>query len=152
MRGNYPAVECRDPVEEVDTLSKSIKPELLSINVCDQVIREEGTGKTSLIGLFTNINSIRFPCHHPLLHIHIAVTGGNGKQIGKLRFINDETNTKVLELTGDVEFQDRTSTVEMNFRIANLRLETPGHYHFEFWLDDALIGQRSFTANRIPGR
>jgi len=123
------------------------KPTLLSINICDQVIREEGTHKHSLIGMFSNINAMKFPCIHPCLHVYIAVTGGRGKQTGELRFINDETSKVVMDLKGEVEFPNPLAIVEMNFRIANLRLDKPGSYHFEFWLDKELVGQRHFTVN-----
>ncbi|MCK4325473.1 hypothetical protein KAW55_01805 [bacterium] len=128
------------------------KPNLLSINICDQVIREEGTHKSSLIGMFSNINAIKFPCTHPSLHVYIAVTGGRGRQTGELRFINDEMNETVVALKGDVEFPNPLAVVEMNFRIANLRLDRPGTYHFEFWLDSELVGHRYFTVKHVPQR
>jgi len=90
---------------------------------------------------------MKFPCIHPCLHVYIAVTGGRGKQTGELRFINDETSKVVMDLKGEVEFPNPLAIVEMNFRIANLRLDKPGSYHFEFWLDKELVGQRHFTVN-----
>ena len=125
------------------------KPALLSINICDQVIREEGTHKLSLIGLFTNIKARKFPCTHPCLHVYIAVTGGRGKQAGELRFINDEMDKRLIALKGDVEFPNPLAVVEMNFLISNLRLDKPGPYRFEFWLENKLIGQRHFSVKHI---
>ena len=130
-------------------MTNSVSPVLLSINVCDQVIREERTRKTSLIGMFNNINAKEFPCHHPCLHVHISVTDGGGKQIGKLRFVNEDLGKLVLEMKGDVVFPSRMAIVEMNFRIVNLPLEKSGHYRFEFMVGDTLIGGRCFTVNQI---
>lgn len=130
----------------------SISPVLLSINVCDQVIREEGTCKTSLIGIFNNINAKEFPCHHPCLHVHISVTDGGGKQVGKLRFVNEDSGKLVLEMKGDIVFPHRRAIVEMNFRIVNLLLEESGHYRFEFLVGDTLIGGRCFTVKQILGK
>ena len=125
------------------------KATLLSINICDHIIKEENTHKTSLIGMFGNINIAKFPCVYPCLYVYVAVTGGRGKQTGKLCFVNDETNKTSVKLNGDIEFPDPIAIVEMNFRITNLHLDNPGMYHFEFWLDDELIGQRSFTVKKI---
>lgn len=133
-------------------MAKLIEPDLLSINVCDQVIREEKTHKTSLIGMFNNITATKFPCSHPCLHVHVAVTSGNGNQAARLCFVNNDSNQVVMELKGPIQFPNRTAIVEMNFEIKNLPLKAPGLYHFELWVGEMLIGQRHFNVKKTEER
>ncbi len=133
-------------------MAKFIEPDLLSINVCDQVIREEKTHKTSLIGMFNNIGATKFPCTHPCLHVHVAITGGNGNQAARLCFVNNDSNNIVMELKSPIQFPSRTAIVEMNFEIKNLPLKEPGLYHFELWIGKVLVGQRHFNVKKIEER
>ncbi len=125
------------------------KPALLSMVICDQVIREQGTKKPSLIGLFANINSTTFPCIHPQLYVYITVVGGRGKQVGKLRFVRDDPSTPIMQAQGDVQFPNPVATVDMEFCLKKLRFEKAGLFHFEFWLDDDIIGQRSLSVTKV---
>ena len=126
-------------------MPKLFEPVLLSINICDQIIREERTHKTSLIGMFGNISATKFPCVHSSLHVHVVVTGGSGEQEAKLCFVSNESNKIIMELKGPIKFPDRVGLAEMNFAIKNLPLKAPGLYHFEFWVGEILIGQRHFN-------
>jgi len=54
-----------------------------------------------------------------------------------------------MQVKGKLKFPNRTTRVEMNFQINNLRFKTPGLYHFEFWIEDELIGQRDFKVSKI---
>lgn len=42
--------------------------------ICDYAIREEGTGKVSLVGVFENINARSFPVTHGLLCVYAKLT------------------------------------------------------------------------------
>ncbi|MCH8964204.1 MAG: hypothetical protein IIB58_04525, partial [Planctomycetes bacterium] len=56
-----------------------LKPDVLSLLVCDQILIDRLTGKTSLIGMFSTIGAARFPVRHPQLCVFASLTDGRGK-------------------------------------------------------------------------
>ena len=53
------------------------KPDVLSLLVCDQILIDRLTGKTSLIGMFSTIGAPRYPVRHPHLCIFASLTDAN---------------------------------------------------------------------------
>jgi len=53
-------------------------PTLNAMLICDSAVREEGTGKVSLIGIFANITASAFPAIHSKLTIYVNVTDAQG--------------------------------------------------------------------------
>jgi hypothetical protein len=133
----------------------AVKPILLALVLCDTVIREAGTNKLSLIGIFNGIFSNNFPMMHPSLSVYIAITGGHGKSACKLRMTYLETNAVVFELPGQIDFGDPTNIGEMVFQWRQIRFENPGAYAFEFWVGNDLLGSRKLMAQKMdkpPGQ
>ncbi len=58
---------------------KYSEPSCHGIIFSDSVIREEGTGKLSMIGTFTQYNLPRLPCQVPHFFVTILLTGLNPK-------------------------------------------------------------------------
>lgn len=111
--------------------------------ICDQVIREEGTKKISLVGLFNTIHAKSFPCVHPKMHIYIALTEFTGVANCELKF-SDEANQIITQLKGPMNFPDKLAIAEINFQINNLPLPKPGLYHFDFFVEGQLMCHRKF--------
>jgi len=126
----------------------TVKPLLLALVLCDSVIREAGTNKVSLIGIFNGIFGQNFPITHPSLCVYIALTGGHGRTACKLRMTCMDTNAVIFELPGQIEFGDPTNVGEMIFQWNQIRLERPGVYAFEFWVDGELLGSRRLVAQK----
>lgn len=129
-------------------MNKKTTPVLLAMSVCDQIIREEGTKKISLIGLFNTIQAKTFPCVHSKLHIYIALTEYEGQANCELKFSYGD-DKPIVQLTGPVNFPNKLSVVEMNFSINNLPLPKAGLYHFDFMVDGKPIGHRKFMVQQI---
>lgn len=127
----------------------TVKPILLALVVCDSVIREAGTNKLSLIGIFNGIFSPSFPVSHPSLSVYIALTGGHGRVPCKLRMICLDTNTVLFELPGQIDFGDPTNIGEMVFQWRQIRLDRAGVYAFEFWVGSELLGSRKLIAQKM---
>ena len=123
------------------------KPIVMSINVCDEIIRDEISKKISLIGLFSQIQTATFPAHHPSLHVYVSLTDGHGNYAGELRFVSEEDNSIIASMKGKVPFQNPLQTVELNFAINNLKFEKPGKYRVEFFCDDEPVGSRQFIVS-----
>ena len=126
------------------TNTKKPMPSVLSINVCDAIIRDEVTKKVSLIGLFSIIRANSFPCTHPLMHVYIALTNGHGKYQTEVRFVSLEENKPIMGMIGELNFQNPLQVVEMNLCWQRLNFETAGDYEVEVLCDGDRVGARKF--------
>ena len=54
-------------------------PSLNAMLLCDLTIREHGTGKMSLIGIFENISAARFPVVHRALTVYAKLADAEGE-------------------------------------------------------------------------
>ena len=129
-------------------------PSVLSINVCDSIIRDEFTKKISLIGLFSVIRAKNFPCTHPILHVYVALTNGHGKYQTDIRFLNLEDNKPIVGMRGHLEFQSPLQVVELNVCWQKLRFDKPGEYVVQVLCDGTPVGERKFIVigpeHKIP--
>jgi hypothetical protein len=119
-------------------------PTVLSINVCDAIIRDEVTKKVSLIGLFSIIKANSFPCIHPQMHIYIALTNGHRKYKTEVRFTRLDDNKPVAGMIGELNFQNPLQVVEMNLCWQQLAFDKPGEYAVEVLCEDTVINSRKF--------
>jgi hypothetical protein len=127
-----------------DRSAQKPTPSVLSINVCDSIIRDEFTKKVSLIGLFSTIRADSFPCTHPSLHVYVALTNGHGKYQTDIRFLNISDDKPIAGMRGPLQFQNPLQVVELNVCWQQLRFEKPGEYVVQVLCDGAPIGERKF--------
>lgn len=120
------------------------EPAVLSINICDSIIRDELTKKVSLIGLFGVIKASGFPCLHPIMHIYIALTNGHGKYKTEIRFTRLEDNKSIIGMVGELQFQNPLQVIDLN-SCWQLPLEKAGEYAVEVLCNDKLVGSRKFV-------
>jgi len=129
-----------------DNTPKNIQkptPSVVSINVCDSIIRDEVTKKVSLIGLFNTIRANNFPCKHPQLHVYIALTNGHGKYKAEVRFTNADQSKPIAGMRGELDFKSPLQVVEINLCWQRLNFPKAGEYIVEILCDDGiLIGTR----------
>lgn len=119
-------------------------PHVLSINICDSVIRDEATKKVSLIGIFNTIKANSLPCKHSLLHAYVALTNGHGKYKTEVRFSHLGEQKPIAAMVGDLEFQNPLQVIELNLRWQNLSFDKDGEYVVEVFCNGSLIGTRRF--------
>jgi hypothetical protein len=125
-------------------------PKVLAFIICDDVYRENMTGKCSILGTFSRIVAKQFPTVHNELHVYIAMTDGRGSGRGKLQLQSLSKDETLLELQGNIEFPDPLAVVEMDFRIENLPFNEPGEYEFRMLYGDEPIGERKIVV-RLGG-
>ena len=121
-------------------------PKLNAMLICDYVITEHGTGKKSLIGVFENINAVKFPCVHHSLSIYIKLTEARGSykiwlELADLK--NDTVITKA-QLPKDITSDDPLATQEIVFSLKGLMLMHAGEYEFRVFANDRIFGQKTF--------
>lgn len=120
-------------------------PVLNAMLVCDMAIREEGTGKVSLIGIFENINATSFPTLHPELSVYAKLTDAHGLhleliQLEKARIIASGETT--------ITPSDRMGAVELNFNLHNLVFPEAGLYEFRLSANGKHVGAKTLRVVR----
>lgn len=131
----------------------SIVPSLKAMLICDRVITEVGTNKKSLIGIFENIMSAKFPCVHHSLSVYINFTDALGMYDFKLELVDADEN-KVLnaaEIKG-VNIEDKLSTSELAFNLQGISFVHPGKYEFRIYANGRFFGAKSFTVVQMERR
>ena len=71
-------------------------PILLTAVVCDAAIIDALTGKTSIIGIFGNINSVRYPVRFSRITFFCQLTNGRGKMAISVRVVDVDSDEKIL--------------------------------------------------------
>ena len=120
-------------------------PSLNALLLCDHTIREHGTGKISLIGIFENISAARFPVVHRALSVYAKLGDAEGHYAIRLELVRLEDSHVVAEGALQASFADRMTPGELIFALENLALERPGRYEFRLYANDRFVAAKSFT-------
>ena len=120
-------------------------PSLNAMLLCDLTIREHGSGKISLIGVFENISAARFPVVHRALSVYAKLTDAEGDYTIRLELVRLEDSHVVAQGTLKATFADRMSPGELIFNLENLGLERPGRYEFRLYAEDRFVAGKTFT-------
>lgn len=120
-------------------------PSLNAMLLCDLTIREHGSGKISLIGVFENISAARFPVVHRALSVYAKLTDAEGDYTIRLELLRLDDSHLVAQGTLKATFADRMSPGELIFNLENLGLERPGRYEFRLYAEDRFVAGKSFT-------
>lgn len=120
-----------------------IVPYPLAMVVCDHIWVDPGTGKETLLGLFSTIHARKFPARHGLLAVYVALTDGRGETPVRLRLIDvDEEYDPLFDETGTIDFADPRMIFGMMFHAENLLFKEPGEYRFQLFAHEELLMER----------
>jgi hypothetical protein len=120
-------------------------PSLNAMLLCDQTIREHGTGKISLIGVFENITSVHFPVVHRALAVYAKLADAEGDYTIRLELVRLDDGQVVTGGKLQASFPDRISPGELVFALEDLGLERPGRYEFRLYANERFVAGKSFT-------
>ena len=120
-------------------------PSLNAMLLCDLTIREHGTGKMSLIGIFENISAARFPVVHRALTVYAKLGDAEGDYAIRLELLRLDDSHMVAQGTLRASFADRMTPGELTVNLENLGFERPGRYEFRLYADDRFVASKSFT-------
>jgi len=129
----------------VPSLPERPHPSLNAMLLCDLTIREHGSGKISLIGVFENISSSRFPVVHRTLSVYAKLTDAEGDYTIRLELIRLEDSHVVAQGALKATFADRMAPGELIFNLENLGLERPGRYEFRLFAEERFVAAKTFT-------
>lgn len=116
--------------------------------ICDNTIREEGSGKVSLIGIFENIlvaPAAQFPVRHGLLCVYAKVTDAEGEYGIRLELVRLDDELTMGGGEAQVTLADRMTPAEFVFQLPDLVFERPGRYEFRLFANRRCVGNKSFS-------
>lgn len=120
------------------------KPQLLAWITCDGVHIDPGTGKHTLLGVFSNIKARRFPVVHPRMMWFLTLTDvAVGKHTIRISFGHAIEQPKEI-LRRDFESQSPLQRINLINEIRNLSFQQAGDYSITIEVDDEPILVTSF--------
>lgn len=128
----------------------SFKPDVLSLLVCDQILMDRLTGKTSLIGMFSTIGAPRYPVRHPQLCVFASLTDGRGPTPLELTIVDSEdARPPIVSGTATVEFKDPRAVACLNLHFNGLVFPEPGGYRVQLKCHGELLREARLYLSKI---
>ena len=137
-----------EPAESRPTPS-AFHPSRLAMLVADVAIREEGTGKVSLIGIFDQIRAGTFPMSHGQLVVYARMTDAEGHYEFRLQLVRLEDDLAIGEGVVQAEVSDRLAAGEVIFQLGGLRFERAGRYEFRLHANGRYVGGCPFAVIQV---
>ena len=127
-----------------------IKPDILSLLVCDQILLDRLTGKTSLIGMFSNIAARSFPVRHPHLCVFASLTDGRGKTPVEISIVDGEyARPPVVSGTALVEFKNPRAVACLNLHFNGLIFPEPCEYRVQLKCHGELLREARLYVSKV---
>ena len=133
-----------------------------SIILSDLVIREQGTNKISLIGVFNQFNANKFPFSTPPFFITASITNITGKIDGVISvtaLVEDPNSGHVLSSTpGRLQFSKESPPIpnnmifEIPFPVVSFSIPKAGLYSIKILFNNEELGKRSLMVNQFKAR
>ena len=117
-------------------------PRAQGLTFCDYVIREEGTGKTSLVGTFTGMRTDGFPSTPRPFCVFAALTDGLGEGNLELTITHLRSDEEILRLQRPIRFPNRFMDLQVLFRLNECSFPEEGTYLFTLSVDEENIAHR----------
>lgn len=123
------------------------KPQLLAWLTCDGVHIDPGSGKHTILGIFSNIQSRQFPATHPFMIWFMTITDcAAGKHTVKISMGLSGKPTQVL-LERPFEAASPIHRINLINEIRNLSFPQPGDYSILIEVDDELLLATNLTVS-----
>ena len=138
-QNDLPRPACAVPIPAMQS-----KPQLLA---CDGVHIDPGSGKHTILGVFSNINARHFPVTHPFMIWFLTLTDcAPGQHQMRLSMGLDPTQMQVL-LDRPFESQSPLHRINLINEIRNLSFPTGGDYSILVEVDEEPILATNLTVS-----
>lgn len=121
----------------------------------DGVVREEGTGKLSLIGCFQHYNVAKFPFQPPPLFVTVSITNlrpGVDRLSLVLRIENMQTGHVLSSASAEIEFKNPPAledVFDIPFHFPRFQFPSAGLYKAVVLADNEPIGGRALPVRTV---
>ena len=128
------------------------KPEVKAFLLCDYVLHEAGTNKKSLIGIFEQVNSPRFPFRHGKMSVYANLADAHGSYELTLRLVRLRDGKILLEAKGmRVTVGDPLQVSELGVNLEGIVFEEAGKYEFAVYGNDQFLKSKPFLVRLVVG-
>lgn len=118
----------------------------LAILVCDSVINDSLTRKTTIVGVFDTVFAAGFPSQQSLT-LYARLTDAIGRYRLKVEFVHVEADQMLGQADSELEdVDDRLKIMEITLALPPVPLPVPGTYEFRVWANEKYIGRAWFRA------
>jgi len=126
------------------------KPEVKAFLLCDYVLHEAGTNKKSLIGIFEQVNSPRFPFRHGKMSVYANLADAHGAYELTLRLVRLRDGKILLEAKGmRVTVGDPLQVSELGVNLEGIVFEEPGKYEFALYGNEQFLQSKPFQVRQV---
>src|SRR4051812_3220005 len=123
------------------------KPQLLAWLTCDGVHIDPGSGKHTILGIFSNIQAQQFPVTHPFMIWFLTITDCSpGDHKMRISMGLDATNLQPL-LERPFESQSPLHRINLINEIRNLSFPQPGEYSLLVEIDEEPLLATNLTVS-----
>jgi hypothetical protein len=128
-----------------------VPPRCKALLLCDQVLVEAGTGKTSLVGIFDRVGVTAFPAAVGPFNAFVQLTDGVGRYQVFVE-VHDLSDGLVLARAQAAEVEFREPTDRINCRIAMPRWQARhgGAYDFVVLAGEQEVERQRFEVSTTP--
>ena len=123
------------------------KPQLLAWLTCDAVHIDPGSGKHTILGIFSNIQARQFPVTHPFMIWFLTISDVSTGQHSLKISMGLEGTTPQQLLERPFESQSPVHRINLINEIRNLSFPGPGEYELLVEIDDELLLATSLTVS-----
>ena len=124
-------------------------PTLLAFLVCDTVIFDSGTGKRTLVGVFSTVNSPMPPPFAMAVGLYARLVEGFGEYEIKVRLVNLKDEAAVLEMKMKAEWKVADEPFELGININGVLVPEFGSFEFQLYANDVYIGRAVIKAKKL---
>ena len=123
------------------------KPQLLAWLTCDGVHIDPGSGKHTILGIFSNIQARQYPVTHPFMIWFLTITDcAPGEHKLRISMGLDAVHPEPL-LERPFASESPLHRINLINELRNLRFERPGDYSILIEVDDDPILMTSLTVS-----
>ncbi len=114
---------------------------MVPLLVCDQAIRDAGTNKMTLVGIFERIPSSVFPFDWVRgFAVYARLTDAQGTYDMRIELVRLEDEQTIARADLEVTVEDRMHAQEIAVAFDRLHFERPGRYEFRLFANDRYLG------------
>ena len=128
-------------------MSEEREPLALALIVCDGVHSDPGSGKKTLLGLFSVVIGPKFPFVVPQICIYAAITECIGPTTINVRIVDaNEEREPVVDVDGKVECEDPLAVLDLAFFFGSSSFPEAGEYRVQLFAAGVPIMERRLMA------
>ena len=120
-----------------------IDPVPLAMIVCEAFYRDLASGKSSILGVFSDVESAEFPVHISQFCVFVVLTDAEGDIELRLVLVDvDEEDEPIYDRPRTVRFRDKLSVSELLWQLDDVVFPSPREYRLQLYAGKSLIVER----------